>query len=58
MTRAVALVLNRFEMPRVVLPSLSGLRASFARASKLNADAANIMAANDAIRRSSRGWMI
>jgi hypothetical protein len=58
MSRAVSLAFTQFEMPRLVMPSFVGLRASFQRVTTLSADAAAIFAANEAIRRSSRGWMI
>jgi hypothetical protein len=54
MSRAVSLVLNQFEMPRLGFASFAGLRASFARATTLNADASSMLAANEAIRNSSR----
>ena len=58
MTRAINLALNHIEARSINLPSFERLRGVFSRATKVEAAATTIYSNNQAIRHSSRGWMI
>jgi hypothetical protein len=58
MTRALTLALSHIEARTSALPSFERLRSAFAHAIKVEAAAITIYADNQAIRGSSRGWMV
>ncbi len=58
MSRAISLALSHIETRSFALPSFERLRSSFARVTKVEAAASAIYSDNQAIRASSRGWMI
>ena len=58
MSRAISIALSHFEPRSLSIPSFEVLRGAFARATKVEAAAATIYSDNQAIRASSRGWMI
>ena len=58
MSRALSLALSHIETRSLVLPSFERLRNAFARAIHVEAAATILYADNQAIRSSSRGWMI
>ncbi len=58
MTRAINLALSHIESRKLALPGFERLRGAFARATKVEAAATAIYSDNQAIRGSSRGWMI
>jgi hypothetical protein len=58
MTRAINLALSHIETRKLTMPSFERLRGAFAHATKVEAAAAKIYSENQAIRGSSRGWMI
>ena len=58
MSRAISLALNHIEARSLSLPSFEVLCGVFARATRVEAAAATVFADNQAIRNSSRGWMI
>jgi hypothetical protein len=58
MTRAFNIALSHIEARSLALPSFERLRNAFAHATKVEAAAATIYSDNQAIRGSSRGWMI
>jgi hypothetical protein len=58
MPRVIALALNQFEARGFELPSLRQFRAAYARITQVNADAAAMFAANDAVRSTARCWLL
>ena len=58
MTRAITLALNHIEARSLSLPSFERLRGAVARATRVEAAATTLYSDNQAIRHSSRGWMI
>ncbi len=58
MTRAINLALSHIEARSFALPSFERLRSAVARATRVDATAVAIYSNNEAIRGSSRGWMV
>jgi hypothetical protein len=58
MSRAISLALSHIETRNLVIPSFERLRNAFARVTTVDAAAATIYSDNQAIRNSSRGWML
>ena len=58
MTRAINLALSHIETRKLALPCFERLRGALARATKVEVAATTLYADNQAIRGSSRGWMI
>ena len=58
MTRAINLALSHIEARSFALPSFERLRSAVARATHVDATAAAIYSKNEAIRGTSRGWMV
>ncbi len=58
MSRAINLALSHIETRSLSIPSFERLRSVFAHATKVEAAAATLYSDNQAIRNTSRGWMI
>jgi hypothetical protein len=58
MSRAITLALSHIEARKFALPGFEALRSAVARATQVDVAASEIYAENQAIRSSSRGWML
>lgn len=58
MPRVIAFALTTFEDHRHEFPSLRQFRAAYVRITQVNADAAAMFAANDAVRSTARSWLL
>ena len=58
MSRALSITLSRLETRSWSFPSFEFLRSALVRATHVEAAAATLYLDNQAIRNSSRGWMI
>ncbi len=58
MSRAISIALNTFEVHGFELPRFQRLRSALARVGQVDAAATAVYSENQAIRNSSRGWMI
>jgi hypothetical protein len=58
MSRAISLALSHIETRSLSIPSFERLRSVFVSATKVEAAATTLYSDNQAIRTSSRGWMI
>lgn len=58
MARAISNAISQFEARKLVVPGFSRLRSALVRAAHVDAVATSIYSENQAIRSSSRGWMV
>jgi len=58
MSRAIALALHTFEVRGFEFRGFQQIRAAYVRLSSVNAEASAILAANEKLRSTARGWLL